>query len=268
MTARVEIGGATRLFAIVGDPVVQVKAPTRFNALFRARGIDAVMLPFHVAEGDLDAAMAGFRSLRNLDGVIVTVPYKFAFAALMDTLADTGRHVGAVNAMRREPDGRWTGDMFDGRGFVAGLVAEGHDPRGRSTLLIGAGGVGHAIAFALIDGGVGRLVLHDRVAERARALAARLGTFHADHPVTVGPPDPAGVDLVINATPMGMAPEDPLPVDAARLEPGCVVAEVVMEPARTRLLVAAAARGCAVQPGHFLLDHMVDAIATFFRLDA
>src|SRR5690348_4025016 len=143
-----EITGETRLFVIIGHPVAQVKAPMAFNPLFRKKGRNAAMVPIDVAPDQLDAAIAGLKKIANLDGIVVTVPHKTRMAQLVDAVLPTGRMVGAINAARRERDGRWTGDMFDGRGSVHGLRAAGIEPRGRKILVVGAGGAGSAVAFA------------------------------------------------------------------------------------------------------------------------
>ena len=120
-----EITGRTRLFAIVADPIGHVRTPQVFNARFAARGTDAVLVPFHVDAAGLPEAFRAFRAMKNLGGLIVTVPHKTAAVALCDAVGETGRAVGAVNTIRREPDGRLVADMFDGEGFLAGLRAEG-----------------------------------------------------------------------------------------------------------------------------------------------
>ena len=234
--ASVPVDGATRLYAIIGHPIAQVRAPRVFNRMFRRLGAAAAMIPVDIAPQDLETGVAGLKAMANLDGIIVTVPHKVRMLDHSDTVGPMARQVGAVNALRRQPDGRWHADMFDGRGFVAGLAAQGHDVTGKSALLVGAGGAGGAIAFALAEAGIAALRVHDIDRARARMLAAQLRDARPDLDITDGAPDIGDHDLAINATPMGMAVDDPLPLKVAALRPGMLVADVIMKPAETRLL--------------------------------
>ncbi|TNC14260.1 shikimate dehydrogenase [Methylobacterium terricola] len=261
-----EITGRTRVFAILADPIAQVKTPQGLNRIMAERGVDGVMVPLHVAAADLATVLAGLRAVRSFGGAIVTVPHKTAIVPLLDAVSDAARLVGAVNAVRREPDGRLVGEILDGAGFVAGLRAAGHDPRGRSAYLAGAGGAANAIAFALAEAGVARLTVHNRTAARVEDLFARLRRLVPGLLLASGSPDPAGHDLVVNATSLGLRPEDPLPLDAARLEPGQLVAEIIMQPAETALLEHAAARGCRIHPGLPMLEGQLALMADFLRM--
>lgn len=259
------ITGETRLFVIVGHPVAQVKAPMAFNPLFHAAGRNAVMVPIDVAPDALATAVAGLKAISNLDGIVVTVPHKVPMAGLVDAVLPTGRMVGAINAARRERDGRWTGDMFDGRGSVHGLRAAGIDVKGRNVLLVGAGGAGSAVAFAYADAGVASLTVCDvDPAKAARVVAGVRQSFPAVRAET-GPPVPrAGHDTVVNATPLGMSAADPFPVDPLTIDPSLLVVDVIMKPDVTPLLQAARAKGCRIVPGRHMLEGQVAAVAAFF----
>ena len=115
------IDGATRLFAIIGDPIGQVKSPQTLNPRFVAAGLNAVMIPVNVKPDQFDDTVRGLMAIANLDGIIITVPYKSRILPLIDDVLPMAGTVGAANAMRREADGRWSGDMFDGRGLIRGL---------------------------------------------------------------------------------------------------------------------------------------------------
>ncbi|MFA7437508.1 shikimate dehydrogenase [Castellaniella sp.] len=257
------ITGNTRLCAILADPVAQVRTPQALNDYFAAHGTDAVLVPIHVAPDHLEAVLQGLRHMQNLDGFVVTVPHKQAICALCDELGAAARAVGAVNTVHRTPDGRLLGDTFDGAGFVAGLRDQGHDPAGRRALLLGAGGAASSVAFALVEAGVARLTIANRTAAKAQRLVDILQRAWPAAEVRVGPADPADHDLVVNATSLGMRPGDPLPLDAARLRPGTLVAEVIMKPRETALLQAARARGCEIHHGHHMLAQQVALIARF-----
>ena len=260
--------GATRLYIIVGDPIAQVKSPAGMTRGFAARGANAILVPMHVAPADLADLLAGARLARNLDGLIATIPHKFACAAHCTAMSQRAELLGAVNIMRRTSGGGWYGDMLDGLGFVAAIRANGGEPAGRRALLIGAGGAGSAIAAALIEAGVSALAIHDADPARRDALIGRLGGFGRAE-VSAGSGDPAGFDLVANATPAGMRAGDPLPVDVARLAPGAFVGCVITEPSPSPLIVAARAAGCRTSTGvdmygaeqAMMLDFLLDPLA-------
>ena len=256
--------GSTRLLAIIGDPIAQVRAPAVWSALFRSRGHNAVCVPMHWSAGDLAAALAGLHSLRNLDGVIVTIPHKPAASLLAHALTRRARLVGAANILRREAGG-WLGDIADGMGFTAALAANGQRVAGRTALVAGAGGVGAAIAFALAEAGAASLTVADIDGARAHALVARLR--QAGVAASAGPPRAAGYGLAVNASPVGMSPGDPLPIDPDGMGPETVAGEVVMSPAVTPWMEAASARGCFVQPGADLMDHEIAEMAAFFGFE-
>lgn len=261
-----EITGRTKVFAILADPIGHVQTPQGLNALARARGFDGIMIPLHVPAAGLSAAIAGLRATENLGGFIVTVPHKTAIVPLLDALSEAARCVGAVNAVRRERDGRLRGEILDGVGFVAGLRAAGHEPRGRSAFIAGAGGAASAIAFALAEAGVSRLTLFNRTCERAESLLARLRPLFPAVPLALGTGDACGHDIVVNATSQGLRPDDALPVDVASLTPDQLVAEIIMQPEVTPLMAAAAARGCRTHPGHPMLRCQLELMADWMGM--
>ncbi len=268
MTIFPPISGTTRLYGIVGDPIEQVRSPAVFNAHFAERGVDAVFLPLHVGAAGVASTLTGFAALANLDGLVITIPHKLAFAALMDAVGPHGRLVGAVNAVRRRPAGGWEGELFDGLGFVEGLRGQGIDPAGLSYLVFGAGGAGAAIAGALLGVAPVRIAITDPVPGRAEALCSRLRVGAPGLTIEPVEPkvDPSAFDVVVNATPLGMKADDPLAVDPGRLRPGMLVCEAVMKPPVTRLLREAEKRGCRTQPGRHMLDGQFPLFLDFFRL--
>lgn len=262
------IAGDTRVYAIIGDPIAQVGSPLIFNAAFRRLGRKAVLIPLHVTSDDLPALMAGLRGMRNLDGIIVTVPHKMAVLDHIDRVETNGRRVGAVNAIRCDPDGTWVADNFDGRGCLVGLEKAGHDIAGRRVLQVGAGGAGCAVAHALADAGIGAIRIHDLDDGRRDRLVESLRAAHPDLAAEAGPPEPEGFDMVVNCSPLGMNPADPLPVAVDRLAAGTLVVDVILKPPVSPFLQAAAARGLAVQPGPRMLEGQAESILRFFGMGA
>ncbi len=261
-----EITGRTRVFAILADPIHHVQTPQALNAVMGKRGFDGVLVPCHVRAADLAAFVGALRLMRNLGGFIVTVPHKTAIVALCDEVTESAQRIGAVNAVRREADGRLIGEMLDGAGFVAGLRRSGIEPKGRSAYLAGAGGAANAIAFALAQAGVSRLTIANRTRAKAEALAQRVAAFLPATKSEVGSADPSGHDLVVNATSLGLKDGDPLPLDVDRLDASQVVAEIIMLPETTALLATAAARGCRVHPGKPMLTCQLDLMADFMGM--
>lgn len=254
------ITGKTRLYGIVADPITHVKAPELLNPRFAAAGHDGVLVAFHVRAADLATLVAGLRRLPNLGGFSVTVPHKEAMAALCDTLTEAARLAAAVNVVRRDPDGTLHGAMFDGEGFCAGLLAAGHPVAGSRVFIAGAGGAAAGIGFALAAHGAAAIGLFNRTAARAEALAARIRTAYPACDARAAGADPAGWDMVVNATSLGLAETDPLPLPAERLSPAQLVVEIIMQPAETALLRAAKARGCRTHPGRPMLDEQIRLI--------
>lgn len=262
-TTRASITGHARIVVILAHPVGHLRTPAAMNAHFAATNRDAVLVPMHVLPEDLPAAVDGLRRIRNLGGIVVTVPHKETIARLCDRLTGQARMVGAVNAIRREADGTLLGGQFDGEGFVAGLRAAGHAVAGRRVWMAGAGGAAAGIGFALLQHGVAMLGVHNRGAARAAALVTRLRAAYPGAGIAAAGPDPAGFDIVVNATSLGLEPEDALPVDPALLRPAMLAAEVVMQPEVTRFLAAASAIGCATHQGLPMLTEQVPILADF-----
>ncbi len=259
------IDGATQLLFMVGDPIAQVKAPQRLNPLLASRGLNAVMLPLEASACDFDATVRALMQVRNVRGFVFTVPHKFAAARLADELGPEAEACGAINAMVRRGDGCWHGDMFDGQGFVAGLVESGHAVNDVDALLVGAGGAGVAIAAALLAAGAAAISVFDVDPARAQALVASLARRDGAGRLRIANRAAAaqGHRLVVNATPLGMKADDPAPIDLAALSPDAVVAEAIMSNAPTALLREAAARGNPVIPGHRMLEGQMEALERF-----
>jgi shikimate dehydrogenase len=261
------ITGTTRLYAIIGDPIAHVRTPMAFNDYFLARNIDAVCLPVQIGRDDLPRGWAGLKSIANLDGFIVTAPHKAEAARLCDRLAGDGRHTGVVNTVRREPDGSFSGTLLDGSGFVSGLIKRGHHVKGQRFYMAGAGGAGTALAYALADAGAVALTIHNRTKSRAERLVAEVGATFPGIDIRLGTADAGGHAIVVNATSLGLQPDDGHSFDLASADPSALVAEVVMKPDMTPLLIAAEQRGHAIHFGIHMLNSQLDLMMQFLWLD-
>ena len=260
------IRGTTKLIAHIGYPTHTFKAPMIYNPYFEHAGIDAVVVPMGCEPGPYPALLKSVFSLENILGALITMPHKVSTVALLDEATPAVRIAGSCNAVRRGRNGALQGDLFDGEGFVRGVRRKGFKVAGARALVVGAGGVGAAIAASLAHAGVASLTLFDVNAESATRLGERLRHHYPQLRVATGSKDPAGHDLVVNATPLGMKDADPLPVDVARLAPDSFVGEVVMKDEMTAFLKQAAARGCRFQVGTDMLFEQIPAYLEFFGL--
>jgi shikimate dehydrogenase len=235
-----------------------------YNPWFEARGVDAIVVPIGVKPEDFAALLPPLFRATTMHGALITMPHKVTVLDLVDEVTPTAQIAGSANALLKRTDGSLLADMFDGAGFVRGVERKGRSVAGARALVVGAGGVGSAIAASLAAAGPSHLMLFDMHAETADALADRLRRHYPAIDVATGQRDPAGYDLVVNATPLGMKKGDPLPFDVERLAPGTFVGEVVMKEEYTPLLRAAAAKGCPVQVGTDMLFEMIPAYLEFF----
>jgi shikimate dehydrogenase len=257
------ISGRTTLIAHLGYPTETFTAPLIYNPWFERQGIDAVVVPMGVMADDYQAFLRPLFRLSNIRGALVTMPHKVTTVALLDETSTAVKIAGACNAVLRRPDGSLYGDMFDGEGFTRGAKRKGFDFAGAECLVIGTGGVGSAIAAAIAVERPGSLSLFDIRRERAESLAARLTAHYPDLRVELRGNDPAGYNLVVNATPLGMAADDALPFDPERIDPRAFVGEVVLK-GRTPLIEAVARRGCRYQIGTDMLFEQIPAYLEFF----
>jgi shikimate dehydrogenase len=259
--------GTTRLNIIVGDPIAQVKAPGGMTKAFADIGHNGILVPVQVAPEDLNALLTVADHLKNLDGIVVTVPHKFACFKHCRSASDRASFLGAVNVMRRRKDGGWHGDMVDGLGFVGAVRDTGYELRGKRVLLVGAGGAGSAIAMALVEANVGEIAIHDGDATRRDNLIARLKTLGRAI-IVAGSSDPSGYDLVCNATTAGMKTGDPLPIDINKLAAMSFVGCVITVPAVSPLIEAARRLGCPTSTGTDMYNALQGSMLHFLMAGA
>ena len=243
-----EISGTTKIYGLIGDPLDEARSPVMMNSFFASQRLDAVCVPMNVPFGALSKFVTGVRTLKNLAGLLVTMPHKTEMVDFVDHLHPTSAHVGSVNVVRFDASG-WTGATFDGVGCVQAMAENAIDPRNKNVLLLGSGGAGQSIAFALAEGGARLIHLGDLDRDKVRKLAAALKSANPLCDAGYGPANVGDFDIVINATPLGMQDSDPFPIDPADLRPDISVVDIVLHPTETRLCRAARAAGCRVQDG-------------------
>ncbi len=248
--------GEPLLAPMVGNPIAQVKAPGILNPIFEAEGLPVRMVPIEMPRDGFDAAFGGLLSFVDVVAVVITLPFKADVLKFCGTLDRSAELSGAANLMTRGRDGAWTGAMADGHGFVAALKSAGFDPLGRKAFMAGAGGAGSGIAAALILSGLAALDVYDPDMSKSARLETVLGARPLDDP----PEALTGYDLLINATPLGLRDQDPLPFDVTTAGRHAFVGDVIAEPTITRLREAARKRGHRTIGGMDMLNGQIDAL--------
>lgn len=260
------INGNTEIIAHIGYPTHAFKSPMIYNPWFEKAGVNVVVVPMACKSTDYTDFLRSVFSLSNVRGALITMPHKVVTMGMIDVVSPTASIAGACNAVRLNDQGQLQGDMFDGEGFVRGLLRKGVTLKGAKALVVGSGGVGCAIAASLAAGGVAELGVFDVNTASSQGLATRLSTHYPALKVNTASNDPADFDVVVNATPMGMNEGDAMPMDTSRIARGAVVGEVVMKREMTAFLQAAKARGCTVQVGTDMLFEQIPAYLEFFGL--
>ncbi|MCW6512593.1 shikimate dehydrogenase family protein [Lichenifustis flavocetrariae] len=259
--------GKADVFVMLAHPVGHAKSPGIFNEIFEAKGLDSLMVPLTCRPEDFETFWAGLTAAENIRGVIISVPYKTAVYGKCAGGHDRAVRVESANSVRRLPDGTWYADNFDGVGFIDSLRAHSYDFTGKRVLQVGAGGAGSSIAYCLAEAGAAEIRLNDVDRERAAYLAALVAKAFPSCAIVAGEPDPSGMDLVVNATPIGMHTGDALPLDTSKLASGMTVVDIIMEPAETELLRIAKEKGCRVHYGRPMMDFQVKGMSEFFDIE-
>lgn len=261
-----KISGTTGLIAHIGYPTESFKAPLVYNPYFAANDIDAMVVPMGCAAADYETFLPLVARLSNFLGALITMPHKVTTVGLLDEATAAVAIAGSCNAVKLDAKGRLIGDMFDGEGFVRSVRRKGRRLEGASLRIVGCGGAGSAIAASMAKAGVARLGLSDTRAPIRDGLCARLKHHYPAVSLIADPDEVAGWDIIVNATPMGMAPDDPLPLKLDGVAPSTMVGDVVMTHEITPFLAAARAQGCDVQIGLDMLFEQIPAYLEFFRL--
>lgn len=261
------IDGATRLLAIVGDPIEHARSPAVINALLARSGRNAILVPWHAPAAQFRPIMDGLMLTGNVFGIVVTYPFKQQAMALASTIRPAAARVGALNALRREAGG-WTGDMFDGAGLVRAVLGLGRPVAGAKVKLLGAGGAGSAIAYALAEAGAASLSIFDVDRARAASLAGAVGRHVPGCAVSADDAALGGAEVLVNATPVGLHPADGLPAPMDGLSAGTAVVDIVPRQEGTPLLALARERGCPHAGGAAMVEGQAAALLDFFGLGA
>jgi len=258
------VSGRTRVFGIVGHPIEQVRSPEMFTAEFRRRGCDAILVPMHVLPDDFDSVLPQLLKVRNLGGLVFTIPYKARACALAEVLGAQAQVVGAINALVKGADGRWQAEIFDGLGCVEAFRRRAIPFAARRVMLLGAGGAGSAIAVAVAHERPAALRIFDVDGARATALAATVARAHPGVAVTAGAATTTDIDILLNASPVGMLDDARLPMEVARLPRELIVFDAIVKPERTPLLALAEGCGCTTVQGREMMRGQISRMVDYF----
>ncbi|MGL4635324.1 MAG: shikimate dehydrogenase family protein [Beijerinckiaceae bacterium] len=260
------VSGRSRLYGIVGHPIEQVRSPEMFTAEFVSRGHAGILLPFHILPEDFDTVVPSLMRMPNLDGLIFTIPFKQRAMALAGDIGPIARMVGAINALARDGNGGWKGEIFDGIGCVEGHRRRGISFKGKRVMLIGIGGAGSAIAAAIAHEVPKAMRLFDLDTTRVEDLAERIRMLDPSIDVTVGAPTTDGIDHLLNASPVGMLDDTRMPIAAQSLPPSMTVFDAIVKPETTSLLALAEASGCTVVRGREMMRGQIARMTDYFGI--
>lgn len=257
------VSGRTRLYGIVGHPIAQARSPETVTFELRRRGLDAVLVPLDIAPDVFDQVLPQLMKLANLDGLVVTVPHKIRVLPHLMRVGPLARLCGGASILARCRGGEWIGEMFDGMGCVAAIERRGLSVAGLSAQVLGAGGAGAAIAIELARHAVAAVRIVDPQQDRAQALQAAISAAFPKVRIRIGASRLDDIDLLINATPVGMLDAQAKPIADERIPSRVTVLDAVMDPDRTLLLKIAEDSGCLAIRGREMLDSQIVGACDF-----
>ena len=251
------ITGKTIVCGVIGNPIEHTLSPTMQNAAFEELGLDYVYVPFKVSNEELGQAIKAMKAL-NIRGLNVTIPHKVVVMRHLDEVDELAANIGAVNTIVNQ-DGYLKGYNTDALGFLRALTAEGVKPKGKNTVILGAGGAARAISFILADKGADLTIINRHV-ESAEDMAGRISTLFRKN-VTALKLDEDNLrsaveeaDILVNTTSVGMSPEVRSSlVPYEMLKKDLVVFDIIYSPLKTQLLAEAGAKGARTIGGAEML---------------
>ena len=258
------VNGKTRVYAIVGDPIEQVRSPEMVTWEMQKRDHNAVLIPMHIARDEFDTVIPHIMRMRNLDGLIFTIPFKAQAIALAKTLGPQASQIGAINALKKHSNGAWSGEIFDGIGCVEAFKQRGITLQDKRLQLIGLGGAGSAICVALAYEKPKLLRLFDINAQTTERMAKMVNTICPQTVVEVGLPLAEGIDILLNASPVGMLSDARLPLAVQQFKKELIVFDAIVMPENTPLLSLAQDCGCQVVRGREMMLGQISKIVDYF----
>ena len=258
------VNGKTRVYGIVGDPIEQVRSPEMVTWEMQKRDHNAVLIPMHIARDEFDTVMPHIMRMRNLDGLIFTIPFKAQAIALAKTLGPQASQIGAINALKKHSNGAWSGEIFDGMGCVEAFKQKGITLQDKRLQLIGLGGAGSAICVALAYEKPKLLRLFDINPQTTERMVQMVNTISPQTVVEVGLPLAEGIDILLNASPVGMLSDARLPLAVEQFKKELIVFDAIVMPENTPLLTLAQDCGCQVVRGREMMLGQISKIVDYF----
>jgi len=258
------INGKTRIYGIVGDPIEQVRSPEMVTWEMQKRHHNAVLIPMHFAREEFDSVMPNIMRMQNLDGLIFTIPFKAKAITFAKTLGPQAAQIGAINALKKHSNGDWSGEIFDGVGCVEAFKRRGIPIRDKRLQLIGLGGAGSAICVALAYEKPKLMRLFDISPQTTERMVKMVNTISPRTVVEVGTPHADGIDILFNASPVGMLSDSRLPLAVETFKKELIVFDAIVMPENTPLLTLAVNCGCQVVRGREMMLGQISKIVDYF----
>ena len=261
--------GTTDIYGCLADPIDHVKAPTIFTRIFDNKQIDAVMIPIHLNENNLENVVSSLKLIENFKGMTVTIPHKTSIAKLCDYLEPDAIFTGAVNWIKFDNNRNLIGDNFDGQGFVNGLHGQNYSLKDKSVCLFGAGGAAISIACSLANEQIKSIKIINRDLNKAIKLKNKINAKFNLLKVEVFPESDYNLtdcDIIINATSLGLKKTDRLPFDVTKSSQNCLIADIIMQPEETVLLKHAKSIGRSIHYGKYMIESQIDLVGRFLKL--
>jgi len=258
------VNGKTRVYGIVGDPIEQVRSPEMVTWEMQKRDHNAVLIPIHIARDEFESVMPSIMRMQNLDGLIFTIPFKAKAIALAETLGPQASQIGAINALKKHQNGKWSGEIFDGVGCVEAFNKRGITLQNKRLQLIGLGGAGSAICVALAYEKPSLMRLFDINPQTTERMVKLVNKISPQTTVEVGAPDSTDIDILLNASPVGMLSDARLPLVVEKFKKELIVFDAIVMPENTPLLTLAQNCSCQVVRGREMMLGQISKIVDYF----
>ena len=262
--------GTTKIYGCLADPIDHVKAPTIFTSIFKEKNIDAVMVPLHINQDNLQNVITSLKKIKNFEGMTVTIPHKKSITNLCDHLEQDAVFTQSVNWIKFDKDRKLIGNNFDGQGFVAGFLRQNFLIKNKNVCIFGAGGAAVSIACSLAKQTIKSLHIINRNLDKANELIKKIKVIDKNLLVHATEYKDSYLlndyDILINATSLGLHKDDKLPFDVSKTSPNSVIADIIMQPLETELLKKAKNSGRSVHYGKYMLESQIDLAGNFLDL--
>jgi shikimate dehydrogenase len=258
-----KIDGSTKIYGIIGDPIKHVAVPKLMNALYEKNAENKILIPFHVKQYSLESIINGLKKIQNFKGAVITMPHKTEIVKYIDEAPNEVQRIGACNVIKRTTKGTIKGDLLDGNGFVQGLKSNNHSLKAKNIFLLGCGGAASAISYALCENKIKKLAIYNRTKSKAIKLIEKLKLAYPNIEIYYNDNISKDIDILINATPVGMKENDKPILSLSNINSKTLVAEIITSPEITCTLKAALEKGCKIHKGIAMLEGQIKLMNEF-----